>query len=135
MKRTNLQQRKPSNQSELTRVPPIVHEALHAPGQPLDAGTRAFIELRMGHDFSGVRIHTDGKAAESAQAVNALAYTVGKDVVFGAGQFAPQTTDGQKLIAHELAHVAQPKLGVARGLSQPGDSAEREADHASAKLV
>src|SRR5262245_44078336 len=56
-------------------VPPIVHEVLRSPGQPLDAQTRAFMEPRFGHDFSGVRVHTDARAAESAQAVNSLAYT------------------------------------------------------------
>jgi hypothetical protein len=58
-------------------------------------------------DFSQVRIHTDGKAAESARAVNALAYTVGSDIVFGAGRYAPATDEGRRLIAHELTHVGQ----------------------------
>jgi hypothetical protein len=61
-------------------VPPIVHEVLRSPGQPLDAATRAFFEPRFGHDFSDVRVHTDARAADSALAVNALAYTVGHDV-------------------------------------------------------
>lgn len=88
-------------------VPPIVHDVLNSPGQSLDAGTRAFIEPRFGHDFSGVRIHTDTRAAESAKAVNALAYTFGKDVVFGRGQYMPETNKGRKLLAHELTHVIQ----------------------------
>src|SRR5437870_4603658 len=67
-------------------VPPIVHEVLRSPGQPLDAVTRALMEPRFGHDFSRVRVHTGARAAESASAVNALAYTVGRDVVFGAAQ-------------------------------------------------
>ncbi|MGB9177080.1 MAG: DUF4157 domain-containing protein, partial [Methanoregula sp.] len=66
-------------------VPPIVHDILREPGRPLDAGMRAFMEPRFGYDFSGVRIHTDAKAAESARAVNALAYTVGNRIVFGPG--------------------------------------------------
>jgi outer membrane protein OmpA-like peptidoglycan-associated protein len=85
-----------------------------------------------------VRVHSDTKAeevAEAAQSVNALAYTVGRDVVFGAGQFVPRTTGGQKVMAHELAHIAQPKEGGSRGLSQPGDSAEREAERAADKLA
>jgi hypothetical protein len=65
------------------------------------------MEPRFGHDFSGVRVHTDAQAAESARAVNALAYTVGRDVVFGAGQFAPQSPAGRRLMAHELTHVVQ----------------------------
>ena len=88
-------------------VPPIVHEVLHSPGQPLDAATRAFMEPRFGHDFSRVQVHSDTKAAESAWAVNALAYTVGRNVVFGEGQYAPATTMGRKLLAHELTHVVQ----------------------------
>src|SRR5262249_8669222 len=67
-----------------TEVPPIVHEVLHSTGQSLDVETRGFFEPRFGHDFSRVRVHTDAQAAESARAVNALAYTVGSDVVFGA---------------------------------------------------
>lgn len=94
-------------------VPPIVHEVLRSPGQPLDAGTRSFMEPRFGHDFSQVRVHTDARAAESAHAVNALAYTVGKDVVFGANQYAPRTPAGQHLIAHELMHTLQQARGSA----------------------
>jgi hypothetical protein len=88
-------------------VPPIVQDALRSTGQPLDPATRAFMEPRFGHDFSHVRVHTDARAAESAQAVNALAYTVGPDVVFGAGQYAPHSREGQRLLAHELTHVVQ----------------------------
>lgn len=88
-------------------VPAIVHEVLRSPGQPLDDQTRAFMEPRFIHDFSRVRIHADAQAAESARTVNALAYTVGRDVVFGEGQFVPQSHEGQTLIAHELTHVVQ----------------------------
>ncbi len=92
-----------------TEVPPIVHDVLRFPGQPLDATTRAFFEPRFGHDFSQVRVHTDAKAAESARAVSALAYTVGRDVIFGVGQYTPETNAGKKLLAHELTHVVQQK--------------------------
>ncbi|MFH0344338.1 MAG: DUF4157 domain-containing protein [Chromatiales bacterium] len=88
-------------------VPPVVYEVLKSSGQPLDPSTLAFMEPRFGHDFSFVRVHTDAKAAESARAVNALAYTVGRNVVFGAGQYAPGTTVGKRLLAHELTHVVQ----------------------------
>ncbi len=88
-------------------APPIVHDVLQSTGDPLDAGTRAFMEPRFGHDFSRVRVHTDTKAAASARAVDALAYTVGQDVVFGAEQYAPGTQEGKKLLAHELAHTIQ----------------------------
>ena len=90
-----------------------MQEVLRSPGQQLDTQTRAFMEPRFGHDFGRVRVHTDAKSAESARAVNALAYTVGSDVVFGEGQFAPQTTEGQRLVAHELTHVAQQEASVA----------------------
>ena len=72
-------------------APPIVHDVLRSPGQPLDMATRAFMEPRFGHDFSQVRVHNDERAAASARAVNALAYTVGRDVVFGASQYQPTT--------------------------------------------
>lgn len=88
-------------------APPIVHEVLRSPGEPLDAATRAFMEPRFGQDFSNVRIHTDARAAESASAVQARAYTAGQSVVFGAGEFSPRTHEGQKLLGHELAHVVQ----------------------------
>lgn len=86
---------------------PMVNSVLARPGQPLDATTRGFFAARFGHDFANVRIHADSEAAESARSVNALAYTVGPDVVFGAGRYAPDTRDGQQLLAHELTHVIQ----------------------------
>jgi len=92
-------------QSEV--APPIVHEVLHSAGQPLDQATRAFFEPRLGRDLSGVRAHTDSLAGQSAEAVDALAYTSGHNIVFGQGQHSPGTASGQRLLAHELAHVAQ----------------------------
>jgi len=88
-------------------APSTVHEVLRSPGQPLDLATRAFMEPRFDHDFSAVRVHTNQGAAESARSVSALAYTVGNHVVFAPGQYQPATTAGQRLIAHELAHVVQ----------------------------
>ena len=88
-------------------APPMVHEVLAGPGQPLDSSTRDFMEPRFGYDFSRVRIHSDARAAASAQSINALAYTVGTDVVFAAAQFSPATAQGRKLLAHELTHVVQ----------------------------
>ena len=115
-------------------VPPIVHEVLRSPGQPLNAATRAFMEPRFGHDFSRVRVHTDAKAAESARAVNARVYTVGENVVFGAGQFMPTAHTGQRLLVHELAHVMQQGNNQtvmqhsSLAISKPDDASEREAD-------
>jgi hypothetical protein len=110
-------------------APSIVHEVLHTPSPRLDAATRAFMEPRFVHDFSHVRVHTDAKAAESARAVNAQAYTVGQDIVFGAGQYAPGTRGGSQLLAHELAHVVQqdreePNIGPAVERSEAVDEVE-----------
>jgi Domain of unknown function (DUF4157) len=93
-------------------APRIIHDVLRSPGYPLDAATRAFFEPRFGHDFSAVRVHTGTRAAESAAAVNALAYTVGQDVVFADGRYAPTGTETRRLLAHELAHVVQQGRGA-----------------------
>jgi hypothetical protein len=163
-RKKKLQRKSKNGRSETQRdpeVPPIVHEVLRSPGQPLDASMRAFFESRFGHDFrnvklrhtiandtqgnltlndphdadeeeanqvaervsrsiepqvasspreydfSHVRIHTDGRAAASARAVNALAYVVGKHIVFGAGTYSGHTFPGRRLLAHELTHVVQ----------------------------
>jgi hypothetical protein len=119
-------------------VPPIVHQVLNSSGQSLDADTRAFMEPRFGHDFSHVRVHTDSRAAESARAVNARAYTVGRDLVFGSGQYAPTTNEGQSLLAHELAHVVQHGRSApapAESISSPTDAAEQNADTVSEQVM
>jgi hypothetical protein len=87
--------------------PHVIEAGLRAPGQPLDAETRAFMEPRFRHDFSRVRVHSGNDAALSARAVSALAYTVGHDIVFDSGRFAPGTHEGRRLLAHELTHVVQ----------------------------
>ena len=102
-----------SEGNSISEAPSIVHEVLQSSGQPLDSETRAFMEPRFGHDFSQVRVHKDEKATKSAQTINALAYTVGHNVVFGARQFAPKTTTGKKLIAHELTHLVQQRTDPA----------------------
>lgn len=100
-------------------APPIVQEVLRAPGQPLDAASRAYLEPRLGHDLGHVRVHRDARAAESARAVDALAYTVGPAIVFGAGQYQPATRTGRRLLAHELVHVVQQgSAGAGGGLVQ-----------------
>jgi hypothetical protein len=88
-------------------APAIVSQVLHSPGQPLDAATRAFFEPRFGSDFSRVRVHDNSAAAKSAHAVNALAYTIGRNIVFASGKYAPRSGDGGRLLTHELAHVVQ----------------------------
>ena len=86
-------------------APAIIHDAIGSPGQQLDTATRAFFEPRFGHDLGAVRVHTDAVAAASAQAVGALAYTVGHDLVFAEGQYKPYSRAGRRLLSHELAHL------------------------------
>ncbi|MFT3770694.1 MAG: DUF4157 domain-containing protein [Minicystis sp.] len=89
-------------------APPIVERTLsEGGGRPLGPGIRAYFEPRFGLDFSEVRVHTGARAEASARAVNAQAYTVGRDIVLGAGRYAPEGIEGRRLLAHELAHVAQ----------------------------
>lgn len=110
-----------------------VDQALSSGGSPLGGPTQQMMESRFGHDFSQVRIHTDTRADESAEAVQARAYTVGSDIAFRSGEYQPESSDGQRLLAHELTHVVQ-QGGASGGLqakmevSQPGDPAEVEAD-------
>jgi hypothetical protein len=96
-----------SDSRRSSAISPVVLEALSSPAQPLDTTTRAFMERRFARNFGRVRIHANAKAAESASAVNALAYTVGRNVVFAAGQYAPKSPQGRRLLAHELVHVLQ----------------------------
>lgn len=129
-------QRYSTNRSRSSEIPAVVDEVLHSPGHPLDTGTRAFMESRFGHDFSQVRVHTSAKAAESAQQVNAIAYTVGDDIVFGASQYKPDTPAGRRLLAHELVHSIQ-QAGASRGtfrVDAPGDVYEREAESLSSAV-
>jgi len=136
-------QRKTQNSELGTRnvstVPSIVHEVLRLPGQPLDPATRTFMEPRFGHDFSRVRVHADSQAAESARAMHSLAYTVGQHVVFGAGQYAFGTINGQRLLAHELTHVTQqsPEAGWQSKLEigAKDDQFERAAEDTAQAVV
>ncbi len=138
-KNRSLQRRK-GNLPEPESVPPIVHEALRSPGQPLDAATRAFMETRFGHDLSRVRVHDDAAAAKSAQTVNALAYTVGHNVVFGAGLYKPETIHGRRLLAHELTHTIQQNAGASQGepstlrFADSGHESEREAEASESNI-
>lgn len=91
---------------ESGHAPSVVDNVLNSPGRPLDSGTRAFFEPRFGYDFSNVRLHTDATAASSAREVNALAYTVGTNIVLGR-QHAHDSSEGQRILAHELTHVIQ----------------------------
>ena len=99
-------------------APDIVHEVLRKPGRPLDTASLAYFEPRFGHDFSQVRVHSGVEAEQSAQALYAHAYTVGRDIVFGANRFAPATQDGRWLIAHELTHMVQQNSGQLQAFVQ-----------------
>jgi hypothetical protein len=139
-KREQALQRAPSHTAGVAAVPPIVREVLDTPGQPLDAVTRAFVEPRFGHDFSRVRVHTDARAAESARAVDALAYTVGRDIVFDRGQYAPATTSGRRLLVHELTHVLQqqfrkPAPSGSLSVASAGDALERDAEVVTDRVI
>jgi len=107
-------------------APPAVHEVLRSPGQPLDASTRNFMEPHFGQSFSHVRVHTDAKAAESARAVGALAYTVGSDIVFGSGKYSPSTASGARLLAHELVHTIQQESAMGSALLVQRQSPEKK---------
>jgi hypothetical protein len=121
-------QRSHEDATPLSEAPPIVHDALRSAGQPLDAATRALMEPRFGHDFGEVRVHTGPTAAASARAVRAQAYTVGQQIVFGTGRFAPQTPAGQRLLAHELTHVVQLSGGNRAPVPAPSVQRQPEPD-------
>lgn len=110
-------------------APASVDSVLASPGKPLDTATQRDMGQRFGYDFSQVRVHADGAAGQSARELDAHAYTVGRDIVFGAGRFAPATHDGRRLLAHELAHVIQQ-----RG-EQAGHEGQHDAGRGRAPLV
>jgi len=119
-----------------TTAPPLVDNVLRSSGRPLDPAIRAFMEPRFGHDFSGVRVHTDPAAERSARDVHANAYTVGRDIVFGVGQFAPQTQPGQRLIAHELTHVVQQSQAPSNTIQrQPAQYFKRGEDEVTESII
>jgi len=121
-----------------------VHEVVGSGGgSPIEPGARSFLEDRMGHDFSDVRVHTGGKADESARSISAQAYTVGTDVVFRSGAYQPETPSGRHVLAHELAHVVQQKAGPVAGtpapggisISHPNDAFEQAAERSAAMAM
>ncbi|HJV61278.1 MAG TPA: DUF4157 domain-containing protein [Albitalea sp.] len=119
-------------------APPEVHEALRGPARALPAGEREWAEHRFGRSFDGVRIHDDTQASRSARALHAEAYTVGRDIVFGPGRYAPGTSAGRRLLAHELTHVVQqgalarpaPALPDVLPVARASDAREHEAERA-----
>ena len=134
-------QRRAAGEVAHTTAPPIVHETLRSSGRPLDRPTRDLFAARFGHDFSHVQVHDDAVAARSAQAVNALAYTVGRHIVFAPGQYRPSSLQGRHLIAHELAHVlqqrssAEPASNTRLPVQAPSSVNEIEARQISAAAI
>lgn len=132
-------QRSTSGGADVSTAPPIVSEVLRSTGKSLDAGTRAFFEPRFNHDLSGVRVHSDARAEESAAAVGALAYTVGSNVVFGRSQYRPSSAEGTRLLAHELAHVVQQRNTSQEihrlRVGDSGDPSEAEAQRAESLIM
>jgi Domain of unknown function (DUF4157) len=117
---------------------PVETAAQLTSGKPLEPGLRSRYEPLLGWSLADIRIHTDSRASASAEALNAEAYTAGRDIVFNAGSYSPGSSSGQHLLAHELAHTVQQR-GMSRSgstaVSQPGDGAEHEADHAAIALM
>src|SRR5215472_16337764 len=115
---------------ERNQVSRLVEDVVRGTGRALEAGDRAALSARFGHDFGQVRIHADDQAAESAHLLGAAAYTLGNHVVFGAGGYAPREPAGQRRLAHEMVHVMQQTHAPA---NTPADgarsqAAERQAD-------
>jgi hypothetical protein len=113
---------------------PANHEALPSPGVPLDPGTRRFFEPRFDHDFSRVRVHHGEKAAKSADAFMARAYTIGPHIVFGPGEYQPHSNEGRRLLAHELAHVIEPGADRHTIWRQPKPAAKTPKDIVQAAI-
>jgi Domain of unknown function (DUF4157) len=127
-------QRQAKAPTDKSSLPPSVTEVMRSNnGLPLPKSTRAKMENALGANLSGVRVHTGSQAARAAEDINARAFTTGQDIYFGAGQYQPDTDQGQRLLAHELTHTIQQTSGRSALqtdslISQPGDPLEREAE-------
>lgn len=128
--------REAGNTSGGFAAPPSVGQVLASNGgQPIDTGTRRFMETRFGQDFGQVRIHTDRRAADSAAAIQARAYTSGRNIVFGAGEYRPESSEGRRLLAHELVHVVQQRGEVVSRQEKPTDMVPAQCTNASGILI
>jgi len=114
---------------------PRVTQTLRSPGEPLAASVRADMEARFGCDFGVVRIHTGADAARLTEAVHANAYTIGREIAFAAGQYAPHTAAGRHLLAHELAHVVQQSRGGPAPALHSAGHLEADATQAAAAVA
>jgi hypothetical protein len=122
--------------ADVARAAADVQRTLAGPGRPLDGHTRQEMEPRFGRDFSDVRLHSDERAARSARALGAAAYTLGSQIVLGGAHRSPDTPEGRRVLAHELAHVVQQGGSRAqlRGLGPVGGAHEAQAERAAAGL-
>jgi hypothetical protein len=125
------------DRQEPTPVSAVVSGVLRSTGEPIQPQLRATMEEAFGQDFSRVRVHTDARAAESARALDASAYTLGSQVVFAAGRYETTTAGGRRLLAHELAHVVQQADGpaAARGVGPIASRQERDAETAAQRVT
>lgn len=115
----------------------LAEDVLQTGGQPLDHDTRAFMEPKFGHNFGQVRVHADRRSEEAARSVNARAFTVGSDIVFGKNEYNPATAQGRQVLAHELSHTVQ-QGGAKTGLNKqaaPSQAAEAEAESAGRNIL
>ena len=131
-------QRKPSGPATLVRQTAGYIRSLPGRGQAMSASTRSFFEARTGQDFSGVRVHRDAEASQSASALHAQAYTVGDHIVFNRGKYAPETDEGRKLLSHELVHVLQQRnqaASVRRVQMMPEDASAPAAEEEEQKEI
>jgi peptidoglycan hydrolase-like protein with peptidoglycan-binding domain len=119
----------PGRTSEVTKTVQAPAKSLLSGGSPMTESARAFFEPRFGCDFSSVRVHADERAAQSAEHMHALAYTVGRDIVFGTGSYSPDTYRGRHLLAHELTHVVQ------QSDARSSESVQRVAEDDSSPLA
>lgn len=129
-------------EDKLTNISPLVHEVIDRPGQALDHPVRSLMESRFGHNFNKVRVYTNSEAAASAQALQANAYSIGHSIVFNQNRYKPTSMSGQRLIAHELAHLIQQNRGDIDqaytdplSVNRPNDIHEQEAEKASQQVL
>ena len=142
-KKPELQRRPLAEQRSLatapSQAPPIVHQVLRSAGEPLDTRTRGEMEKRFGQDLRRVRIHRGPRAAASAAAVEAEAYTVGRHIAFGPGRYDPASRAGRELLAHELGHTLQQGQAEAvprrLEIGEPGGPDERQAEGLARRVL
>jgi len=121
-------QRKENNQNEFPHIHSIISDTNNSTGKPLDENTRSFMEPRFNYDFSNVKIHDNKLAAQSADAINANAFTLGNHIVFNEGRYNENTDSGKRLLAHELTHVVQQGNGQAENSAIQRDEKNQPAD-------